>query len=160
MRLVCVFAEVTRVCASFSPFVVGVGVATYTWTFFNCTEAVVASVGNTRVESAARQATARATLVKKPKTACARLREECMGRCRVVECWWPADEASWACLVIDKAYTARPRMASAVRPQGSTPQVAALRSDLLQYDYQSGTSTRDTTLRNWAALIRYHTILV
>lgn len=53
---------------------------TYTWTFFSCTEAVVASVGKRRVDSAASPATTRATVVKKPKTACARLREECIAR--------------------------------------------------------------------------------
>lgn len=51
---------------------------TYTWTFFNCTEAVVASVGNRSTESAASPATAKATVVKKPKTDCMRLRLECI----------------------------------------------------------------------------------
>lgn len=51
---------------------------TYTCTFFNSTLAFAASVGNNRTESAASPATKMATLVKKPKTACARVRAECI----------------------------------------------------------------------------------
>jgi len=54
-----------------------VGDLTYTWTFFSDTDAK-ASLGNRSTESAASPATTRATVVKKPKTACARLREECI----------------------------------------------------------------------------------
>jgi len=44
----------------------------------------VASVGNKRVDRAANPATTRATVVKKPKTACARLSEECIARGEVL----------------------------------------------------------------------------
>lgn len=66
------------------------------------------SVGNRSTESAANPATTRATVVKKPKTACRRLREECIaaGNTFVVRespIDWRCtnkggDEASWACL--------------------------------------------------------------
>ena len=64
----------------------------------------MASVGKRRVDRAANPATTRATEVKKPKTACARLSEECIARGEVLNrsSQVVADEASWACLVIDK----------------------------------------------------------
>ena len=52
----------------------------YTWTFFNDTDADVSAVGKRRVDRAARPATTRATVVKKPKTAWTRFRLECMVR--------------------------------------------------------------------------------
>lgn len=68
---------------------------TYTWTFFNCTEAVVVSVGNRSTESAANPATTRATVVKKPKTACRRLRDECIAA-RGEEVWsCPHEVREW-----------------------------------------------------------------
>lgn len=54
------------------------GRCAYTWTFFNDTAADVSAVGKRSVDSAASPATTRATVVKKPKTACTRLRLECM----------------------------------------------------------------------------------
>lgn len=52
--------------------------ATYTFTSLNCASAVTLSVGNKKTERAANPATKRATVVKKPKTACARLSAEYM----------------------------------------------------------------------------------
>lgn len=50
----------------------------YILTSFRDTSAVVASVGYSSTDRAAKPATNKATVVKKPKTACARLRAECM----------------------------------------------------------------------------------
>lgn len=75
----------------------------------------MASVGKRSTESAASPTTTRATVVKKPKTDCARLREECIVLGRSWSCAGPtllgADEASWACLgLIDKeVYLVRTR---------------------------------------------------
>lgn len=51
---------------------------TYTLTSFNDTAAFASSVGYNRTDNAANPATNKATVVKKPKTACARFRAECM----------------------------------------------------------------------------------
>ena len=51
---------------------------TYTCTFLSSTAEVASSAGNTSTERAAKPATNKATVVKKPKTAWTRLREECI----------------------------------------------------------------------------------
>lgn len=70
---------------------------TYTWTFLSETDAV-ASLGNRTTESAASPATTKATVVKKPKTACARLREECIVGMTMRSVQVSRVEASEACL--------------------------------------------------------------
>lgn len=53
-------------------------VTAYTCTFFSSTLVVTSSAGCSSTESAARAPTKKATVVKKPKTACARFRDECI----------------------------------------------------------------------------------
>ena len=51
---------------------------TYTWTFFNATSAFASCAGYSSTDNAATPATNKATVVKKPKTPCALLRDECV----------------------------------------------------------------------------------